>query len=344
MRVRPCFHRALLRVAALCVAAAPAAVPAGPKIACDEAAFDFGVSRNADFVEHTYQIRNTGDSDLVINHVRTSCGCTTTRMDQQVIAPGKEAPLSARFSLVGRQGPQKKFIYLECNDPDNIEFRLELSGEVRMDLEVKPPRVYLSQIEGGPSTERTVTVACAMEKPLHIVSLETNNLPGATVRVDTVRDGREYQVVLFVPDLPVDAGGRHEGEVGLRTDHPDYPRISIPVTVVKQEELIVVPREIVLRRDPQPQPAVTRYLLVRPAGDRRLEVLGVDPPSADVRVEATLLRQNQYRIAVMNLQSAESLNGKEVRIRLRRWDDKEQVVAVPIRVESSQPHAAAPGP
>lgn len=335
-------HRPLPLTALAGLLAAHAAL-AAPRITCDEPIHDFGVSRNAEAIDHTFVLRNAGDSELVINQVRTSCGCTTTTLAKQTLAPGENVPLAVHFSLVGRQGPQTKFIYVDCNDPGSLQYRLELKGEIRVDLEVKPPRVYLSQIPEMPPSERTVTVVSNLEKPLRILSAETNNLPGATVGVETVREGREYHVRLQVPEMPMDASGRHEGEVVLHTDHPDSPRISIPVSVIKQEELIVVPREIVMRQDPQPEPVVTRYLLVRPAGDRKLEVLGIEPPSQEVQVELTLLRQNQFRIGVKNLHSAAALSGKSLRIHVRRWDQKEQLLEVPIRVEGTPP-AAAPAP
>lgn len=43
---------------------------AGPRIAADEAVFDFGSVAPSGKVEHVFTIRNVGDADLHIDHVK----------------------------------------------------------------------------------------------------------------------------------------------------------------------------------------------------------------------------------------------------------------------------------
>ena len=47
-------------------------------ISAEETSFDFGTIKEANGnVSHTFQIKNTGDSPLVLTRVIASCGCTT---------------------------------------------------------------------------------------------------------------------------------------------------------------------------------------------------------------------------------------------------------------------------
>jgi hypothetical protein len=41
-----------------------------PKIACDQAIYDFGAIKLTDTVEHVFKIRNVGDGDLKIERVQ----------------------------------------------------------------------------------------------------------------------------------------------------------------------------------------------------------------------------------------------------------------------------------
>ena len=47
-----------------------AAKEGAPKIAADEAVYEFGAIGAADSVEHVFKIRNTGDADLKIERVQ----------------------------------------------------------------------------------------------------------------------------------------------------------------------------------------------------------------------------------------------------------------------------------
>ena len=50
-----------------------------PEIAVEEKSYDFGKVKEGTNVEHVFKIKNAGESEPVIERVRSSCGCTVAQ-------------------------------------------------------------------------------------------------------------------------------------------------------------------------------------------------------------------------------------------------------------------------
>jgi hypothetical protein len=70
--------------------------------------------------------------------------------------------------------------------------------------------------------ERTVP------QPARVVSA-TTDVPGHTVRIETVEEGRVYRLALY-PDSGWRAG-EWSGELRIKTDDPEQPLLVVPVTL-----------------------------------------------------------------------------------------------------------------
>lgn len=93
-----------------------------PDVAVKPANRHLGALGPTDVVNLSYIVMNTGNKDLVINNVVTSCGCTTATLSHSVIPPGHRADLGVRFD-VGyhpmKSGEQViRVVWLMSNDPD----------------------------------------------------------------------------------------------------------------------------------------------------------------------------------------------------------------------------------
>jgi hypothetical protein len=80
-----------------------------------------------------YQFKNTGGSDLVIESVRASCGCTATSPKDKVVPAGGSSEITATFDSRGRIGKQRKTITVRSNDPKNPNMILRLEADVERD-------------------------------------------------------------------------------------------------------------------------------------------------------------------------------------------------------------------
>lgn len=77
---------------------------------------DFGyIKEEKGAVSCTFQVLNTGDRPLVINQVRTACGCTRPEFTTKPISPGKKGKIKITFNPNGRPGAFRKTIKVYTN-------------------------------------------------------------------------------------------------------------------------------------------------------------------------------------------------------------------------------------
>ena len=79
-----------------------------------------------------FKFTNEGKRDLIIRHIRSTCGCTAVQQENQGIGikPGESSSIKAVFNSGGYKGPVTKVIYVYTNDPKNSEAVLMLNAEV----------------------------------------------------------------------------------------------------------------------------------------------------------------------------------------------------------------------
>ena len=77
--------------------------------------YDFGQVREGEKVKHTYEFKNTGDADLLLQNVTASCGCTTPDYSKKPVRPGKKGRIEVVFNTKGRPGQQRKTVRVVTN-------------------------------------------------------------------------------------------------------------------------------------------------------------------------------------------------------------------------------------
>ena len=91
---------------------------------------DFGSISQDSIVTARFTFRNTGNSVLVIERVRTSCGCTSVFLSSQKLNPGEQGTLEIAFDSMGYSGSVTRSITVYTNDPSNKEVRLKIRANV----------------------------------------------------------------------------------------------------------------------------------------------------------------------------------------------------------------------
>ena len=106
-----------------------------PQIKFGHESWDFGRVNQGEILTHVFPFSNEGDDTLLINRVRTSCGCTAALVSEEKVAPGKTGEIKVDLSTQGYEGEVSKYIYVETNDPRFP--RKELTVKARINV---PPR------------------------------------------------------------------------------------------------------------------------------------------------------------------------------------------------------------
>ena len=94
--------------------------------------YDIGKMQPATAKEIEFKFTNEGKSDLIIRHIKATCGCTAIQQDNQGtgIKPGESSSVKATFNSGGYKGKVTKTIYVYTNDPKNSEVVLMLTADV----------------------------------------------------------------------------------------------------------------------------------------------------------------------------------------------------------------------
>ena len=87
----------------------------GPKIVFSENRYEFGDIIQGDIIEHVFEFTNSGNAPLVLQDVKTTCGCTVPEWPRTPLAPGATAELKVKFNSAGKIGIQNKVITVISN-------------------------------------------------------------------------------------------------------------------------------------------------------------------------------------------------------------------------------------
>lgn len=108
-----------------------ASVWAQPSIEFDELLHNFGkLDQNEGKVTHPFKFKNTGDEDLLIMDVKTTCGCTAPAYTKNYVAPGEEGVVNITYDPFNRPGEFNKTITVKSNAPSRITV-LRIKGDVK---------------------------------------------------------------------------------------------------------------------------------------------------------------------------------------------------------------------
>jgi len=279
----------------LAAGAAPARAGA-PRLALEQRAFDFGTVERGAKVEHTFSLPNRGEGVLLIDHVKSSCGCTVAVVSAREIPIATEGRVKVAVDTARMAGRVNKIVTVYTNDPDNPVVGLTMTGEVSADLLVTPSPLYLGRVRRGDRTRHEVLVVpgrpgtsfavTGVEEPvsplLHAVLEPRPDSPGQRV------------VVELDPHIPL---GRFSEQLKLRTTSPHESLLTLQVFGSVEGEVVVLPPQVTFGiahgRAPE------RDLFIRNRGARPMAVTGVSVPKELVTYELSTVREGlEYRLTL----------------------------------------------
>src|SRR5574337_614948 len=100
-----------------------------PKIVFEEQTYDFGKIYLGEIVTHGFTFKNQGSDELIINNVKSSCGCTAALVSKSNILKGEEGSVQIKFNPGRYIGKVTKSVTVNSNDPENPTCKLTITGE-----------------------------------------------------------------------------------------------------------------------------------------------------------------------------------------------------------------------
>ena len=201
---------------------------AAPDMQFASTQFDFGEVYQGEKVLHVFEFVNAGQDPLLIDRVRSSCGCTAALVSEKNLAPGAKGQVQANFDSARFRGTVSKTIYLYSNDPVKPLVQLIIKGEVIEIVAVEPEQVSFGTVAGDQTLEAKVVLRNQGEKPL---TLGTPSTTAVELQVEmpetTLARGEEVSLELTLSPKP--GTTRFSGYILVPVNGVPKNQLRIPV-------------------------------------------------------------------------------------------------------------------
>lgn len=128
-----------------------------------------------------FKYENKSGKPIQIKAVRTSCGCTTTALQKNDVAPGEKGEITATFKIGDRTGLQVKTVTVETDDPKQPVTVLTLKAMIAQFLEIQPTFVFWQTGEAA----KAKTIVAKAGKGVSIKNIEVlSSSPEFTTKVE----------------------------------------------------------------------------------------------------------------------------------------------------------------
>ena len=219
--------------------------------------FDFGNARQGTMVHHTFQVTNTTAVKLVIQEVKSTCGCTATSVKKgAIIEPGKTLEVPVDLNLYGKKSPVESKVtvaYAEGAMPEE----LLLKGTVAEEYE---SMVKLPDIKLGEQPEKVVTLATyAGQPPLEVTGIKFD---AKTLDVTSRPGAQAGTVDVVIKPAAAPAYGALADTVTVTTNDTQAPdkAINVRVHVRKPFEPVARALTVPVGNDGKPVTAIAEFV------------------------------------------------------------------------------------
>jgi hypothetical protein len=199
-----------------------------PKIEFEELEFDFGEIYQNEQDSHEFVFRNVGTSTLKIQKVRSTCGCAAAVMSENELEPGEQGTIKVVFRSGRYRDKVTKRIYVDTNDPAAPRVTLTVTAQVKIEVVVSPPGVYVGLLQRGEKVERSVTMRPVEADSFRIVEVKVDH-PLVHIGKPVWVKGKDKGYRLDITFGPAQKPGRVSTRVLVRTDLEHTKTIYIPI-------------------------------------------------------------------------------------------------------------------
>jgi hypothetical protein len=212
---------------------APLADARPPLASAPAPIWDAGVVNRGDVVSHDFEIRNVGTETLHLREVRATCGCTVANFDA-AIPPGQSGKVTVEVATAEFRGPTAKDVTVFTNDPVTPTITLTVRADVQPSVDLQPGYFRLMTVEGAENVVGTQTVWSTDRNDFEVLEvrsplpqLEVTFRPASEQEREPTGRGKQWLIVASLRgDAPV---GALQGDVVVRTNHPEHEELAIPI-------------------------------------------------------------------------------------------------------------------
>ncbi|MFI5253528.1 MAG: DUF1573 domain-containing protein [Bacteroidota bacterium] len=187
--------------------------------------FTLGVVPEDTIVHKIITVRNTGDDTLLVQHVRTSCGCTVAKPASDRVPPHDSMEIPVSFNTKNFDGPVKKEVYFETNDSSSLKMDIVLNAIIKAIIETRPHYITFNETNLNSKVIRFDTLRNNTNVPIRIDSIITHDSQ-VTASVENKILEPQHSTLLKAILTPVKLGNVVQ-RLEIKTDYPQKPSVEI---------------------------------------------------------------------------------------------------------------------
>jgi hypothetical protein len=302
------------------------AAPPGPqpKVQLLNSLFNFGTALEGQMVNHTFKIKNVGNSELIIRGIKTSCGCTAAAPSKSHLAPGETADVSVGFDTHFQKGHQTRTITAFTNDPGTPQAVMTMQGVVRQQVAATPAQVDFGNVRKGTELTREVKIEDLTGKKNFQVGPITNSNPAIKITQEKGKDGKPTGMLQIVLDksMPV---GTFDDTVNVVTN-----RVPIQVDVfgTVSGDLSLDPAQVSFGIVPKGQDVV-RILKLTNNGPHDIKLLDISSSAPSVSAASEPVKPGKEFKIVVTLRRGAPDGQLRGQLAIRTDDPEQKTLNVP---------------
>lgn len=220
-----------------------------PKKMFDTLDHDFGsVARGSDTV-YKFEVTNKFVEDIHIASVRSSCGCTTASIENNLIKTYEKAYVVAKFNTRTFTGHHSATLTVTIDKPYPAQVQLRVHGNIRGDVVFEPGGINFGTVDQGTEKNQQVAVRYAGRSGWEIQDVVTANHSSdyyAVELTEAYRQGGSVRYDLMVRLKETAPAGYLKDQLTLVTNDNNNPRIPLDVEGRVTPEISVTPENWVL--------------------------------------------------------------------------------------------------
>lgn len=257
-------------------------------LVADRVEHDFGFAAQNDDLETTFTLTNRSNATIRGLAALGECGCNEVELGATELAPGASTELQVGFHTLWLSGHLMKTIRVRTDDDAAGELFLRQRIAIVKDLVLAPHSVTYTDVRRGMKPTKTFRV-CWYEgqgQPFRVTHVEVPGHPFvAEVRPledpeDAAWKGWEVALTFGAPAQE----GMLSAEAVVLTDHPDHPRLVLPVSANVSGPVWVQAR--------------TLHFGVRPQGEERITTIRFRPVDETVVFGEVRARAREGKVLV----------------------------------------------
>ena len=222
---------------------------------------DFGAVARGSKTEFRFELTNLYKEDVHLASVRTSCGCTTPRIEKATLKSLEKGAIVAKFNTNSFLGAKNATVTVTIDRPFFAEVQLQVSGYIRSDVVFQPGEVQFGEIEQGKPTVKRVKIDYAGSNNWKITDIRSASEHLEVELNQGQRGNGRVSYDMVVRLLPNAPSGYLKAQLALITNEGTRQTITLPVAARISSALSVRPKAL-LFGDVSPGDRITKKLVV----------------------------------------------------------------------------------